>query len=142
MKTVLEYLRERKEMADHNLFCNSATYAMDTPKKGYEERFAEATRDGEIVDELIALVEAKETPAEQTPPCNGCTVRKQFDKFFKLAKEIDEYVCKSEETPAKRTSQCEAASMPIEEAATMICSMSRTSVRMKKERGSAANDRT
>jgi hypothetical protein len=42
---------------------------MDTPKEGYEKEFAEAVRDCEIVEELIALVQEKETPAEQTSQC-------------------------------------------------------------------------
>lgn len=66
MKTVLEYLQERKNIALHNLFCYSKTYSMDTPKNGYEKEFAGAVRDCEIVEELIALVEAKETPIKQT----------------------------------------------------------------------------
>lgn len=56
MKSVLEYLNECKQMADHNRFCYSATYGMDTPKPGYETEFQEAVRDGEIVDELINIV--------------------------------------------------------------------------------------
>lgn len=60
MKTTLQYLSERKDMAWHNRFCYSKTYGMDTPKDGYEKEFAEAVRDCEIVDELIAMVEEKE----------------------------------------------------------------------------------
>lgn len=56
MKSVLEYLHECKQMADHNRLCYSATYGMDTPKPGYKAEFQEAVRDGEIVDELIAMV--------------------------------------------------------------------------------------
>lgn len=68
MKTVREYLQERKDMANHNLFCFSATYGMDRPKEGKEEQFTEAVRDCEIVDELIAMVEAREKSGEQTAP--------------------------------------------------------------------------
>ena len=70
MKTITEYLRERREMADHNLFCYSATYAMDRPKEGCEKEFAEAVRDGEIVDELMALAAKKprgECPGDVFP---------------------------------------------------------------------------
>ena len=56
MKSVIEYLNECKQMADHNRLCYSATYGMDTPKPGYEKQFQEAVRDGEIADELIAMV--------------------------------------------------------------------------------------
>ena len=56
MKTVLECLEECQQIAKHNQFCYSATYAMDTPKEGYAKEFAESVRDGEIVDELIAMV--------------------------------------------------------------------------------------
>lgn len=56
MKSVLEYLHECKQMADHNRLCYSATYGMDMPKSGYEKEFREAVRDSEIVDELIAMV--------------------------------------------------------------------------------------
>ena len=39
---------------------------MDSPKAGYKKEFDEAVRDCEIVEELIILVQAKETPSEQT----------------------------------------------------------------------------
>ncbi|PYG86706.1 hypothetical protein LY28_02732 [Ruminiclostridium sufflavum DSM 19573] len=57
MKTIHQYLTEKKVMAEHNLLCYSKTYGMDTPKEGYEEKFAEAIRDCEIVEELIKLVQ-------------------------------------------------------------------------------------
>ncbi len=69
MKTVLQYLTEQRDMAWHNRLCYSKTNGMDAPKEGYEKEFAEAVRDCEIVEELIALVQEKETPAEQTSQC-------------------------------------------------------------------------
>lgn len=57
MKTILEYLNECKDMACHNLLCYSKTYGMDTPKEGYEEHFAEAQRDLEIVNLLMSREE-------------------------------------------------------------------------------------
>lgn len=53
MKTTLEYLEDRKNMACHNLLCCSANYIMTKPKEGMEEGFVEYTRDCEIIDELI-----------------------------------------------------------------------------------------
>jgi hypothetical protein len=70
MKTVLKYLQEQEEMAWHNRLCYSQNYGMDTPKVGYEKEFKESVRDCEIVEELLKLVKEKETPAEQTPPCD------------------------------------------------------------------------
>jgi hypothetical protein len=60
MKTKLQYLQEQKDRAWHNRLCCSRTYAMDTPKEGLEKKFAEAVRDCEIVEELIALVQGGE----------------------------------------------------------------------------------
>lgn len=55
-------------MAWHNRLCYSKTYGMDTPKDRYEKEFANAVRDCEIVDELIAMVKEKEPPKEQAAP--------------------------------------------------------------------------
>ncbi|ADY54885.1 hypothetical protein Sgly_2985 [Syntrophobotulus glycolicus DSM 8271] len=91
MKTILQYLKEQKDMAWHNRLCYSKTYGMDTPKEGYEKEFAEAVRDCEIVEELIALVQVKETPSEQTSPCD-CPFEKDGAKLLKFLKEIENYV--------------------------------------------------
>lgn len=56
MKTVLQYLEEQKQMAWHNRLCYSKTYAMETPRDGYEKEFDNSVRDCEIVDQLINLV--------------------------------------------------------------------------------------
>lgn len=87
MKTVLEYLKECLDMAQHNQLCYSATYAMDRPKVGFEREYAEAVRDGQIVDELIAMVKEKETPAKQTPPWE-CPLLKNCEQLKKLLNEI------------------------------------------------------
>lgn len=55
-KTMLEFLEERKEMVWYNRYCYSETFAMTTPKPGREEEFANAVRDCEVIEELIALV--------------------------------------------------------------------------------------
>ncbi|EPR07788.1 hypothetical protein [Ruminiclostridium papyrosolvens] len=60
MKTTLQYLLERKDLAWHNRLCYSMTYEMDTPKEGYRNEHSEAVRDCEIVEELITMVKAKE----------------------------------------------------------------------------------
>jgi len=43
------FLREKLEMASHNLMCYSKNYAMDTPKEGYEERYREAGAEVEML---------------------------------------------------------------------------------------------
>ena len=107
MKTVLEYLKECHDMALHNQLCYSATYAMDTPTKGYEKEYAEAVRDGQIVDELTAMVKGKEAfieqmstheevkieeaPAKQTPPWE-CPLRGNCEQLKKLLDEIGSFV--------------------------------------------------
>lgn len=85
----LKYLRKCQDMAWNNRFCYSATYGMNTPKEGYEKKFGEAVRDCEIIDELIALMEAKETPAEQTPPCGECVNRIMADEVRTFCKKHD-----------------------------------------------------
>lgn len=57
MKTILDYLNERKDIAWNNRLCYSKTYGMDTPKEGKEDNFWECVRNCEIVDYLIDLVE-------------------------------------------------------------------------------------
>jgi len=42
-------LRNRLEMASHNLMCYSETYAMQTPKADYEEQHKEATAEVDIL---------------------------------------------------------------------------------------------
>lgn len=59
MKTVQQYLEECKEKAWYNRYVYSKTYAMDTPREGYEDEYAEAVRDCEIVEELLKMNEAK-----------------------------------------------------------------------------------
>ena len=68
MKSVIEYLNECKQMADHNRMCYSATYGMDTPKPGCEKEFQEAVRDGEIADELINMVSNLDRGTESCHP--------------------------------------------------------------------------
>lgn len=91
MKTILQYLQEQKEMAWHNRLCYSKTYGMDTPKEGYARNFVEAVRDCEIIEELIALVQEKETPIVQTSSC-GCQLKREWKKLIQLLKEVDDYI--------------------------------------------------
>lgn len=89
MKTVLEYLNERLELAQHNRLCYSENYAMSRPRLGFEKEWAEAARDIEIAEELIAMVKEKEAPAKQTPP-SECPAMKLF-------RELDEYIKANDE---------------------------------------------
>lgn len=91
MKTVLEYLKEKKEVAWYNRLCYSKTYTMETPQEGYENEFAEAVRDCEIVEELLMMAQDKEMPIKQTSPCE-CLFKTDISKILQLFKEIESYV--------------------------------------------------
>lgn len=46
-------IREKHEMACHNLLCYSATYGMDTPKAGLEVEFKAASQEVQEVEEVM-----------------------------------------------------------------------------------------
>jgi len=61
METIMskeELLRKYIDQASHNLFCYSADYAMTRPKPGYEKDFAEAERELEMLEEMLANAQA------------------------------------------------------------------------------------
>lgn len=112
MKTILEYLNEKKDMAWNNRLCCSKTYGMDAPKEGQEKNFAEAVRDCEIVEELILLVQKNETPTEQMSPI----FREFFSKQNKLntSKECDHEQCAIDEYQGQlHLWKCDADAAPI-----------------------------
>ncbi len=51
--TYKELLEEYLDRERNNVFCYSANYLMDTPKKGYEKEFAEAVERAELLEVLI-----------------------------------------------------------------------------------------
>lgn len=51
--TCKELLEEYLDRERNNVFCYSANYLMDTPKKGYEKEFAEAVERVEMLETLI-----------------------------------------------------------------------------------------
>ncbi|MDD2956679.1 MAG: hypothetical protein PHD67_10285 [Oscillospiraceae bacterium] len=51
--TYKELLEEYLDREHNNVFCYSANYLMDTPKKGYEKEFAEAVERVEMLETLI-----------------------------------------------------------------------------------------
>lgn len=52
--TTKELLEKYYEREMHNVFCYSATYLMNSPKKGYEHEWREARESVDILRELIA----------------------------------------------------------------------------------------
>lgn len=55
--TTLELLREYLDRERNNVFCCSANYLMDSPKRGYEREFQEAQEKTEILVDLIDRLE-------------------------------------------------------------------------------------
>ena len=51
--TYKELLEEYLDRERNNVFCYSANYLMDTPKKGYEKEFAEAVERVDMLETLI-----------------------------------------------------------------------------------------
>ena len=51
--TTKELLEKYYEREMNNVFCYSATYLMDSPKKGYEREWCEACESAGILKELI-----------------------------------------------------------------------------------------
>lgn len=51
--TCKELLEEYLDRERNNVFCYSANYLMDTPKKGYEKEFAEAVERAEMLETLV-----------------------------------------------------------------------------------------
>ena len=51
--TCKELLEEYLDRERNNVFCYSANYMMDTPKKGYEKEFAEAVERVDMLETLI-----------------------------------------------------------------------------------------
>lgn len=51
--TCKELLEEYLDRERNNVFCYSANYLMDTPKKGYEKEFAEAVERVDMLETLI-----------------------------------------------------------------------------------------
>lgn len=149
MKTTLEYLEDRKNMACHNLLCCSANYIMTKPKEGMEEGFVEYTRDCEIIDELIAMVKERSDtdklcPVQNIPCIHGetaedieatyvtnCSINVDFSKLreipllARLLRELEDYanangLSINEEVPAQQAPSLE---ITIEEAAKLIHSI-------------------
>lgn len=48
-----ELLEKYYEQEMNNVFCYSATYLMNSPKKGYEQEWREARESADILMELI-----------------------------------------------------------------------------------------
>lgn len=57
MKSVLQYLSEKRRAAYHICLCYAENYLMKKAKVGREEDFVEAKRECEILEELITLAE-------------------------------------------------------------------------------------
>ena len=51
--TVKELLEKYYDMEMNNVFCYSANYLMDSPKKGYEREWAEAKARAEMLRQLM-----------------------------------------------------------------------------------------
>ena len=51
--TIKEMLNNYLEQERNNVFCYSANYLMDTPKKGYEQEFTEAVERVSLLEELL-----------------------------------------------------------------------------------------
>ena len=51
--TTKELLEKYYDIEMNNVFCYSATYLMDSPKKGYEREWREACESAGILKELI-----------------------------------------------------------------------------------------
>lgn len=52
--TKKELLEKYYEQEMNNVFCYSATYMMNSPKKGYEQEWREARESVDILVEMIA----------------------------------------------------------------------------------------
>ena len=70
--SVIELLKEYLEREKHNVFCYSATYTMDTPKRGYEREFREANEKVDLLTDMIAEEEYRQKMC--------CAVRQLVDK--------------------------------------------------------------
>ena len=51
--TIKDLLHDYLEQERNNVFCYSANYLMDTPKKGYEREFAEALERVTLLEDLL-----------------------------------------------------------------------------------------
>lgn len=57
--TTIELLEDYLDRERHNVFCYSATYHMDSPKKGYEKEFEEAKERVQLLEQLISDLESR-----------------------------------------------------------------------------------
>ena len=55
--TLLEILKDYLDRERHNVFCYSASYTMDAPKRGYEREFAEAPERVRVLEAAIKDLE-------------------------------------------------------------------------------------
>jgi len=51
--TTIELLKDYLDRERNNVLCYSASYLMDSPKKGYEREFAETLERVELLEQLI-----------------------------------------------------------------------------------------
>ena len=58
--TLLEILKDYLDRERHNIFCFSASYTMDSPKRGYEREFEEATERADVLAKAIKDLEREE----------------------------------------------------------------------------------
>ena len=58
--SALELLKEYLEREKHNVFFYSATYTMNTPKRGYEKEFREANEKVALLEDMIAEEEYRQ----------------------------------------------------------------------------------
>lgn len=77
--SALELLKEYLEREKHNVFCYSATYTMNTPKRGYEKEFREANEKVALLEDMIAEEEYRQkisNVASQLPQTVLCGCRR------------------------------------------------------------------
>lgn len=53
MTKIEQIVKDRYEMACHNLMCYSATYGMDTAREGFEEDFEKALQEVQEVEAVM-----------------------------------------------------------------------------------------
>lgn len=56
----IKLLKEYLEREKHNVFCYSATYTMETPKRGFEKEFREAKEKVALLEDMIAEEEYRQ----------------------------------------------------------------------------------
>ena len=55
--TTLDLLREYLDQECNNVFCYSANYLMNAPKKGYEREFREAQERVELLEGILQQID-------------------------------------------------------------------------------------